>query len=107
MISRTERYLASAADCELAAESAAVRAVRAMYLDLALRGDNWPTRLKRWTESAVIALPGASEIEAPPRDSAGIISWQTSSANIRPYGVGSRAPSRYLRPPQAQHSDYR
>jgi hypothetical protein len=37
VISRAERYEARAAECDLAAKSAAVRAVKAMYLDLALQ----------------------------------------------------------------------
>jgi hypothetical protein len=35
MVSRTERYQAKAAECEAAAKSTAIHALKAMYLDLA------------------------------------------------------------------------
>jgi len=37
MVSRAERYQAKAVECELAAKSAVVHTIKAMYLDLALQ----------------------------------------------------------------------
>jgi len=59
MVSRTERYLAKAAQCESAATSAADRAMMALYLELARQWRQLANQVetldreRRWSSSGV------------------------------------------------------
>ena len=59
MVSRTERYLAKAAQCESAATSAADRAMMALYLELARQWRQLAhqvetlDRERRWSSSGI------------------------------------------------------
>ena len=94
MVSRTERYLAKAAQCESAATSAADRAMMALYLELArqwrqIGEPNKRSRLKypdmQLAPSTTMLVP--LKVEAPACHFAGVISRQTSSANVRSHGI--------------------
>jgi hypothetical protein len=59
MVSRTERYLAKAAQCESAATSAADRAMMALYLELARQWRQLANQVetldreRRWSSSGI------------------------------------------------------
>jgi hypothetical protein len=59
MVSRTERYLAKAAQCEAAATSAADRAMMALYLELARQWRQLANQVetldreRRWSSSGI------------------------------------------------------
>jgi hypothetical protein len=77
-------------------QSAALRLGRTARVS----GTAWPTKLKRWTERAVVRVCSLLNVAGPPLDYAnplkievtschfaGVVSRQTSSANIRSYSV--------------------